>query len=489
MGGVNPVGGAWTPSSYGSGSGSAYPLNLDAMLLNSQRRSSCFNPHQTATPAMTVSLDAGYVFNGATLTEIAAQTTGTITAPVGNARIDRVVVDRSSGAVSVVTGTPAGSPTPPAIPAGKWPIAQVLLQTTSTTITNSMITDERALEGGVSPAVVNTFTAPQTFSPTSGAAFAITTGGITFGAAGGAVNDCEVTVAAAATLAIGASAGRHLLVTGTTAISAGDMIAAGVERVLELGAASTLINSSTFQVSGGINFTGNPLGGDIVLAYSEGSGSWRLNPHKADGTSVVGASGIHNSTFINSAGATTLVAAAGVDWMDVLLQAPGGGVGGKASGISCGSGGAGAFAAVRCKVTGGVTLILMNGTGGAAGGSGGTSGGDGGNSTLSSSSGGSITLGGGKGGTHNGTGGAAGTLVGFTGSISGGFVLLNALPSIAGATGTATSGNGAASNFALGGVTGTSAAPGTLGSGGGSPTGSGTAGGAPGGDGCAEVVW
>ncbi len=36
------------------------------------------------------------------------QVTGTITAPAGNPRIDRVVVDRLTGVLSVVTGTLQG---------------------------------------------------------------------------------------------------------------------------------------------------------------------------------------------------------------------------------------------------------------------------------------------------------------------------------------------------------------------------------------------
>ncbi|MGH6976552.1 MAG: hypothetical protein ACREED_05955, partial [Stellaceae bacterium] len=96
-------------------------------------------------PNMTVALDAGHLFNGATLAEVAAQSTGTIVAPVANPRIDRVVVDRVSGAVSVVTGTEGASPSPPAVPAGKAPVAQILLQTASAVIANSMLTDERDL--------------------------------------------------------------------------------------------------------------------------------------------------------------------------------------------------------------------------------------------------------------------------------------------------------------------------------------------------------
>lgn len=128
--------------------GTAYKTAIDGSISVVKRLAAAFAPHQTATPAMTVTLDAGFIWNGTTLTTVAQQTTGTITAPAGNPRIDRVVIDNGTGAVSVVTGTPAGSPTAPAIPSGKSPVAQVLLQTSSTTITNSMITDERVSSSG-----------------------------------------------------------------------------------------------------------------------------------------------------------------------------------------------------------------------------------------------------------------------------------------------------------------------------------------------------
>src|SRR5215813_5005314 len=108
--GVQPVGGAWTPSNYaGGGSGTAYPLNLDAMLAVVQRMGQCFNPHET----------------------------GVLAAPVSNDRIDRVVVDDTTGAVSVLTGTESATPTPPLIPPGKRPVAQILLHTSTTAITNT----------------------------------------------------------------------------------------------------------------------------------------------------------------------------------------------------------------------------------------------------------------------------------------------------------------------------------------------------------------
>jgi hypothetical protein len=102
-----------------------------------------FAPHQQTAANMTVVVDAGSVLNGTVLTSKAQQSTGVIAAPATNPRIDRVVVDTANGTVSVITGTENATPVAPALTTGKAPVAQVLLQTTSNSITNSMITDER----------------------------------------------------------------------------------------------------------------------------------------------------------------------------------------------------------------------------------------------------------------------------------------------------------------------------------------------------------
>src|SRR5487761_1196095 len=92
-------------TNYTTQTGTAYPLAIDADWAVALRLIDNFAPHAQAAPNMTVALDAGHLFDGTTLTEVAAQSTGTIAAPVGNPRIDRVVIDRASGGVSVVTGT------------------------------------------------------------------------------------------------------------------------------------------------------------------------------------------------------------------------------------------------------------------------------------------------------------------------------------------------------------------------------------------------
>ncbi len=84
------------------------------------------------------------------------QVTGTITAPVTNPRIDRVVCDQTTGVISVITGVESTTPSAPAITSGKYPLAQIKLATSTTTITNSIITDERDF----TPAPVTSSTIP-----------------------------------------------------------------------------------------------------------------------------------------------------------------------------------------------------------------------------------------------------------------------------------------------------------------------------------------
>lgn len=119
-----------------------YKANIDAGFAVNKRLNDAFAPHAQTTPNMTVALDAGFIFGAPTLTEVAAQNTAAIAASsrAGITRIDRVVVDQITGAVSVVSGTSVA----PSIPSGKMPVSQVAVTTASTGITNAMLTDERA---------------------------------------------------------------------------------------------------------------------------------------------------------------------------------------------------------------------------------------------------------------------------------------------------------------------------------------------------------
>lgn len=116
---------------------------IDANSAVAARTAAAFQCYAAATPNMTVKVAAGGLMAAGALQEKAIQTSGTITAPVTHPRIDRVVIDQITGVASVVTGAEAASPSAPAIPAGKIPVAQIALATSTTAITNSLITDER----------------------------------------------------------------------------------------------------------------------------------------------------------------------------------------------------------------------------------------------------------------------------------------------------------------------------------------------------------
>lgn len=126
-------------------SGSDYPIKIDAAIAVLANPAGHFAAHEQNTPNMTIRVDAGKLQVGTGVTVVAAQNTATIVAPTTNPRIDRVVIDSVTGFVSVITGAESASPTAPPIPDRKLSIAQVLIAINITAVTNSFITDERAV--------------------------------------------------------------------------------------------------------------------------------------------------------------------------------------------------------------------------------------------------------------------------------------------------------------------------------------------------------
>lgn len=133
----------FTQPDHSSDTGTDYKTAIDGAIHVMQRIAASFAPHQQTTADMTVRIDSGALLNGTTLTEVAAQSTSTIIAPVTNPRIDRVVVNSTTGVVSVIAGSEAASPTAPAITTGTNPLAQIALTVAQTEIANADITDER----------------------------------------------------------------------------------------------------------------------------------------------------------------------------------------------------------------------------------------------------------------------------------------------------------------------------------------------------------
>lgn len=115
--------------------------------------------------AMQVKVAAGWLFDGVTFTEITAQTSPLIAAPLSASRIDRLVASALTGAISVVGGTEAAVPAAPTIPVGSVPLARIALAVGVTRIGNSMLTDERAAVWGQSlPGDYQEFTSTGTFT-------------------------------------------------------------------------------------------------------------------------------------------------------------------------------------------------------------------------------------------------------------------------------------------------------------------------------------
>lgn len=94
-----------------------------------------------------VGVSAGDLVNRATgaRVNVAATTTAATLAAADttNGRIDLVVADGSTGAVTAVTGTPAATPVAPTTPAGKVPLATVTVAANATGVANAAITDVR----------------------------------------------------------------------------------------------------------------------------------------------------------------------------------------------------------------------------------------------------------------------------------------------------------------------------------------------------------
>lgn len=128
-----------------------YMGQIDANMAVAERVAASFAVSEI-TPSsarnMTVQIQPGWLFNGVTYIQTTAQVTTTLAVPSAFSRIDRVVANVLTGAVSVVSGSESSSPTAPAIPTGYVPLARLTIPIQTTAIGNSMITDERSWGAG-----------------------------------------------------------------------------------------------------------------------------------------------------------------------------------------------------------------------------------------------------------------------------------------------------------------------------------------------------
>ena len=146
------AGGAFNQTNWSVNDPNTWRTYTDGNFLVLQQLGAAFMPSQSSPAAMTITIAAGLIFiYGSAPVSQAAQTCGTITAPVSHPRIDRAVIDSVTGALSIITGTEAVSPSAPSIPFGKLPICQIALAVGQSTIINANITDERCVVSYIPP--------------------------------------------------------------------------------------------------------------------------------------------------------------------------------------------------------------------------------------------------------------------------------------------------------------------------------------------------
>lgn len=138
-------GASWTQPNFETQDATSYRTAIDNCVQITERIARGFMPRENDTPSMKIWVDIGYTYKVSTgsLTAISATQSPLFVTPVTNNRIDRLIVD-STGTYSIVKGTCAADPVAPNVTADNYPVCQVLLTTSTTEITNSMITDERA---------------------------------------------------------------------------------------------------------------------------------------------------------------------------------------------------------------------------------------------------------------------------------------------------------------------------------------------------------
>ena len=122
---------------------SLYTSQIDANMKVLGGIAAQFQCFPNAPNDMTIKIAAGRLVDSArNVIDKSIQTSSTITAPVSDPRIDLVTID-AAGDLAITTGVEDVSPAIPAIPAGHLPIAYITLATSTTAITDSLITDYR----------------------------------------------------------------------------------------------------------------------------------------------------------------------------------------------------------------------------------------------------------------------------------------------------------------------------------------------------------
>lgn len=285
----------------------AYKTAIDQNMSVFQRLGGNFTVSEltTSTRDMRVRVAPGYLLVGTLLTEVDVQVSSTIAPPSAAPRIDRVVLDAITGAVSIVTGVEAAAPTAPAIPSGKIPVARLSLAPDLTAIGNSMLSDERAVWGSANmplPADYQEFTSTGVSS--WGRPIGCSTNSLTqfllWGAGGGGRSSTAVSAAGAgAACLFGALPTAQLSTAVSVTIGAGAVNTAGQDSLF---GSFTAYGGSAGQSgnggggggtlsAGGAGIGGTPRDGNNTEGYPYGGGSGAINGSRIATPSVFGGGG------------------------------------------------------------------------------------------------------------------------------------------------------------------------------------------------------
>lgn len=143
------------------------------------------------------------------------------------------------------------------------------------------------------------------------------------GTMSGAFNEAPpVTIASAASVAIGAAAANTVNISGTVTITSFDTIAAGAERTLIFGGILTLTNSAALALPGAANIT--TAAGDVAVVLSLGGGNWKcLDYMRASGAPVVVANTFTaTQRYVGSVTAPAVQIANAVELAALIAAAP-----------------------------------------------------------------------------------------------------------------------------------------------------------------------
>jgi hypothetical protein len=366
-------------------------------------------PHEQASPNLTLLVEAGVCYVGATRVIFAGGNSPSFTAPAANPRIDLLTID-SAGTLARTAGTEAASPSVPAYPSDKLVIAEVYNRVGQTTVRDSDLGSNGYIKQDVRPFLGGAYIANAaqiadgiiTDAKLVSTDFVKQSGAQTYAADGGASDSYAITLSPAP--------GSY-----TTG-----MVLQFKANTANTGAATLNVNSlgaKTIKKQKDQDLGNNDIkAGSIVEVVYDGTNFQMLNP------TAVATTAIDYQVFTAN-GTWTKPASAGVNSRVIIeLWGGGGGGGGSPANAGSGGGGGGAYNKVECLASalGSTESVTVAGTaaGGASSGATGTPGNTSsfGTKAYAYGGGGGGNTSGGSGGSGYGGGGGGILSVGGNGS-------------------------------------------------------------------------